>query len=235
KHAPPKPVDVIPPRVALADQVSAEQATLATTIDTVQHKLDAADETRARRVLAAIRIADARTSDDPVGHARRLAAARFLLARDQHERGLLADELSALHAADRELAAAAAAVPTVALPDQLLAPANGPIARHFGEYQHERSKATLSRRGLDFDVDEHAPIVAPADGVVRYAGPIRGLDRGVILDHGGYFTVIAKLGDALPPVGAHVAKGERIGRAARHRIYFEVRAKVGPGGLTIDP
>src|SRR6185503_8670634 len=58
KHAPPKPVDVIPPRVALADQVSAEQATLATTIDTVQHKLDAADETRARRVLAAIRIAD---------------------------------------------------------------------------------------------------------------------------------------------------------------------------------
>ncbi|HEY3803364.1 MAG TPA: M23 family metallopeptidase [Kofleriaceae bacterium] len=233
QHEPPRPI--VEPRVALAAQVGAEQATLATTIDTVQHKLAAADATRARRVLAAIRIADARTPDDPVGYARRLAAARFLLARDANERGLLADELSALHQADREVTAAAAAVPTVALPDQLLAPAIGTIARHFGEYQHERSKATLSRRGLDFEVEEHAPAVAPADGIVRYAGPIRGLDRGVILDHGGYFTVVAKLGDITLPVGAHVARGDRIGRAARHRVYFEVRAKVGPGGLTIDP
>jgi septal ring factor EnvC (AmiA/AmiB activator) len=233
KHAPPAPI--VEPRTALADQVAAEQATLATTIDTVQHKLADADATRARRVLAALRIVDARTPDDPVGYARRIAAARFLLARDASERGLLADELAALHEADREIAAATAAVPKVALPQQLLAPANGTIARHFGDYQHERSKVTLSRRGLDFEVDDHAPAVAPADGVVRYAGPIRGLDHGVILDHGGYFTVVAKLGDIVLPVGARVAKGDRIGRAARHRVYFEVRAKVGPGGLTIDP
>jgi septal ring factor EnvC (AmiA/AmiB activator) len=70
---------------------------------------------------------------------------------------------------------------------------------------------------------------------VRYAGPIRGLDQGVILDHGGYLTVIAKLGEVALPVGAPIAAGDRIGRAARHRVYFELRIKLGPGGLPIDP
>ena len=232
-HVAPKPT--VDPRAALAAQVAAEQATLTTTIDTVAQKLAVADATRARRLLAAIRIVDTHATDDPIGYARRVAAARFLLARDASERGLLADELAALHHAETETAVAAAAVPAVALPDQLAWPAAGKIARHFGDYQHERSKAMLSRRGLDLEVDDHAAAVAPADGVVRYAGTIRGLDHGVILDHGGYLTVIAKLGDLALPVGARVAKGERLGRAARHRIYFEVRAKVGPGGLPIDP
>ena len=70
---------------------------------------------------------------------------------------------------------------------------------------------------------------------MRYAGPIRGLDHGVILDHGDYLTVIAKLGELTLPIGTHVARGDRLGRAAHHRVYLEVRAKIGPGGLPIDP
>ncbi len=232
---PAKPM--VDPRVALAVQIAAEQATVATTIETVAAKLAAADATRAHRVLAAIRIAEApeRTDIDPLAAARRVSAARYLLARDAAERGLLADELAQLHGAAHEVTAAASSVATVALPDHLAWPAAGTIARHFGEYQHERSKATLSRRGVDIEVDDHAVAEAPADGIVRFAGPIRGLDRGVVIDHGGYFTVIAKLGELATLVGAHVGKGERLGRAARHRVYFEVRAKVGPGGLPIDP
>jgi septal ring factor EnvC (AmiA/AmiB activator) len=107
--------------------------------------------------------------------------------------------------------------------------------RHFGTLEHERSKAMLSRRGLDLEVEDHSPVVAPAAGTVRYAGPIRGLDHGVILDHGGYVTVIAKLAELALPVGAPIAAGDRIGRAARHRVYLEVRVKLGPGGLPIDP
>ncbi len=232
-HVVPKPV--VDPHVALAAQVAAEQATLTTTIDIVAQKLAVADAVRARRLLAAIRIVDTRATDDPIGYARRVAAARFLLARDASERGLLADEVAALHRAEHVTADAAAAVASVALPEQLAWPAVGKIARHFGDYQHERSKAMLSRRGLDLEVDDHAAAVAPADGIVRYAGAIRGLDHGVILDHGGYLTVIAKLGDLALPVGARVAKGDRLGRAARHRVYFELRAKIGPGGLPIDP
>jgi septal ring factor EnvC (AmiA/AmiB activator) len=240
--AKPKPRVVLPaklavdPRAALAAQVAAEQQTVATTIDTVTKKLAAADTTRAHRVVAAIRIAEAPDrADDPMGAARRIAAARYLLARDAAERGLLADELVQLHGAEHDVASAAARVASVALPDHLAWPATGTIARRFGEYQHDRSKATLSRRGLDIEVDDHAVAEAPADGVVRFAGPIRGLDRGVVIDHGGYFTVIAKLGEVATLVGAHVGKGDRLGRAARHRVYFEVRAKVGAGGLPIDP
>jgi septal ring factor EnvC (AmiA/AmiB activator) len=71
--------------------------------------------------------------------------------------------------------------------------------------------------------------------VVRYAGPIRGLDAGLVIDHGDYYTVIGKLGDLGVPVGAPVTRGDRIGRAARHRVYFEVRVKLGAGGRPIDP
>ena len=226
---------VVDPRIALAAQVAAEQAALDTTRDTVAHKLAAADATRAHRVLAALRAMDAPATDDPFDAARRRAAARFLLARDAAERGLLADELGDLDRAQPEIRAAAASVASVALPGELGWPAQGAIARHFGDYQHERSKAMLSRRGLDLEVDDHAPALAPADGTVRYAGSIRGLDHGVILDCGGYFAVIGKLGELALPVGAHVARGDRLGRAMRHRVYFEVRAKVGPGGLPIDP
>ena len=232
-HEPAKPL--VDPRIALAAQVAAEQATLDVTRDTVAKKLAAADATRAHRVLAALRVIDAPATDDPFDAARRRAVARFLLARDAAERGLLADELADLDRAQPAIRAAAAGVGSVVLPTDLGWPAKGTVARHFGEYQHERSKATLSRRGIDLEVDDHAPVLAPADGTVRYAGPIRGLDHGMIVDCGGYVAVIAKLGELVVPVGAHVALGDRLGRAMRHRVYFEVRAKVGPGGLPIDP
>jgi septal ring factor EnvC (AmiA/AmiB activator) len=100
---------------------------------------------------------------------------------------------------------------------------------------HERSKATLSRRGIDLEVDDHRPVTAPAAGTVRYAGPIRGLDQGVIIDHGTFVTVLAKLSDVALPIGTRLAAGDRIGRAARHRVYLEVRIKLGPGGMPLDP
>jgi septal ring factor EnvC (AmiA/AmiB activator) len=238
--AAPPPAPKSDPHDALADQIAAEQATLATTLATVDGKLHAADSVRVHRLHAAIRalhapLAEGATADERMGVARRRAAARLLLERDASERSLLADETTHLETAQVATADAATKIAAIALPDQLIAPAKGSIARHFGEYQHERSKATLSRRGVDLEVDDHAPAVAPADGIVRYAGPIRGLDHGVILDHGDYLTVIAKLGELTLPVGTHVTRGDRLGRAAHHRVYLEVRAKIGPGGLPIDP
>ena len=100
---------------------------------------------------------------------------------------------------------------------------------------HERSKAILSRRGIDFEVDDRAPVVASAKGIVKYAGDIRGLDRGVIVDHGDYFTVVGKLGEITVPIGATVEAGDRIGRAAKHRVYLEVRVRVGGSGMLVDP
>lgn len=236
------------PRVALGAQLAAELQTLATTVATVDGKVNDAETARLHRIRAAYRIlrtpmtsgdasedATKPSAADRMANARRRSAARLLLERDRAERELLADEVKQLRAAEATLRAATDALPAVALPTSLQAPAKGSIARRFGTIVHERSKATLARRGIDFEVASAAQVVAPADGVVRYAGPMRGLEHGILLDHGDYMTVVAKLGSLAIPIGTKVVRGDRIGRAARQRVYFEVRAKVGPGGLPIDP
>jgi septal ring factor EnvC (AmiA/AmiB activator) len=227
-------------RDALATQLTEESHVLDRTLETVRGKLRDAETVRVRRLRAAYRILHAAAPSDAAPEdrmiaARRRAAARWLAARDTSERGLLAAETTRLETAQAAVTAAAAQLPTVTLPTELAWPARGEIARKFGTMVHERSNATLARHGLDIEVETHAVVSAPADGVVRYAGPIRRLDAGVILDHGDTFIVVAKLGDPTIPVGAHVAKGDRLGHAARHRVYLEVRVKVGPGGLPIDP
>ncbi len=239
--APPPPAPAaIDPHTALSDQLSAESTVLERTLATVDDKLSHADALRLRHLRAAARIlhaplpADA-TAEDRMAYARRLAAARLLLDRDASERALLADESQRLHTSDARLANDTAQLARLALPAELAWPAHGKIARAFGTFEHEKSHATLSRRGIDIEVDDRAPAVAPEAGTVRYAGPIRGLDHGVVLDHGDYYTVIAKLAETSLPLGAKLARGDRLGRAAHHRNYLEVRAKLGPGGLPIDP
>jgi septal ring factor EnvC (AmiA/AmiB activator) len=227
-------------QIALTDQLSAESQALAKTLSTVLDKLASADALRLRHLRAAARLLHAplpegASADERLSYARRRAAARLLLDRDAAERGLLATEADHLRAADTRLAADTASLAQLHLPTELAWPAHGTIARHFGTFVHEHSKATLSRRGIDIEVEDGAPAVAPADGVVRYAGAIRGLDHGVIVDCGDSLIVVAKLAEPALPVGAHVAKGDRLGHAARHRVYLELRAKVGPGGLPIDP
>jgi septal ring factor EnvC (AmiA/AmiB activator) len=230
----------VDPHVQLTEQLAAELKTIERTLGTVGDKLAAAEAQRLRRIRAAYRILRAPlTTDaseiDRMASARRRAAARLLIERDNAERALLVAETTQLQAARTTKITASTQVPTLALPEEIGRPAKGEIARRFGTYEHERSKATLSRRGLDFECDHHAPASAPADGVVKYAGPIRGLDHGVILDHGDYLTIVAKLGELTIPVGTRVVRGDRLGRAARYRVYLEVRAKVAPGGLPIDP
>lgn len=236
----PLPAGAPDTRASLAQQLTEQQTTIETAQRLVTTKLSAADALRSRRVKAAYRVLHAQltastTPDERMATARRRAAARLLLGRDLGERVILADELGKLQAARARAAAEVAQLPQVALPSELLRPAHGRIARKFGVLEHERSKATLSRHGIDVEVEDHVAVVAPADGVVRYAGPIRGLDHGIILDHGTYLSVLAKLGELALPVGTQVKAGERIGRAARHRLYLEVRVKVGPNSMPIDP
>jgi murein hydrolase activator len=230
----PKPAAATVAAASPGELLAAETDSIDRALATVTEKLAAADAARARRVRAAYRVLSAPAAD-PLASARSRAAARLLLARDAAERALLADEAARLRAAHGRVAADETRLGALAAPAELLRPAHGSIARHAGTIEHERSRATLARRGLDFEVDDRAPASAPAAGTVRYAGPIRGLDNGVIVDAGDYLVVVAKLGDLTVPVGAAVARGDRLGRAARHRVYLEVRLKVGPGGLPIDP
>lgn len=223
------------PRSALASQLAGEAEAIDRALSTVTGKLADADAIRARRLAAAYRlIRDARPTRD-LDAIRRRAAAQLLIERDHAERTLLADEVRHLASAKTRVAGETSKLPEVVMPTSLTRPARGAIVRKFGSLVHERSKATLSRRGLDFDVEPRAEALAPGDGIVRFAGTIRGLDEGIVIDHGDYFTVVAKLADLAIPVGAKVLRGDRIGRAARQRVYLEVRVKLAPGGLPIDP
>ncbi|CAN5897841.1 hypothetical protein BH11MYX3_BH11MYX3_00670 [soil metagenome] len=241
--APPRaaaPGVVVDPRAQLAAQLADEAATIDKTIATVADKLSEADRVRLERLRAAYRLLRApvrtnATSAERMAAARRRAAARLLVDRDAAERDLLTDETRHLQAAQARTQTDVQTVATIALPVDLARPAKGTIARRFGTLEHERSRAVLSRRGIDLEVEIRANVIAPADGAVRYAGPIRCLDAGVVIDHGDYFTVLAKLDDLVVPVGAPVHRGDRLGHAARYRVYFEVRVKLGPGGLPIDP
>ena len=227
-------------RGRLASQLASELEVITTTLETVTTKLADADGVRVQRLRSAYRVLRsplrrAASVEDRMAAARRRAGARLLVDRDAGERRLLADEASRLRSAHERTVVATTRLPTIALPIALERPARGTIARRFGTLEHERSKATLSRRGIDLEVDARAPVSAPADGTVRYAGPIRGLDDGVIIEHGDYVTVIAKLGAVAIPVGTQLRRGDRIGHAARQRVYLEVRVRIGAGGIPIDP
>ncbi len=234
---------------SLPAQLDAQRTVAAQAHQQVDAKRQAADATRAARVRAAYRLLRGAGSPLTVTPERRMAVARsratarLLLGRDRAEAAQLTDETALLAAAvariDRDRTAVAAVAVALPAPGSLLRPVAGDLVRRFGTIEHERTGATLSRRGLDFEVAADATVVAPADAVVRYAGPIRGLDHGVILahdaDHGGVITVIGKLAPVALTRGDRVARGAVVGRPAKRRVYLEVRVPIGPGGTPVDP
>lgn len=96
----------------------------------------------------------------------------------------------------------------------------------------EVSGSGVRSRGLTFAVEPAAPVVAPAGGIVRYAGRFRAYGVVVIVDHGGGWTsLIAGLGETAVTVGARVAMGTPIGRAAggdEPRVTVELRRRGRP-------
>ena len=68
-------------------------------------------------------------------------------------------------------------------------------------------------RGLTMATVRGMPVVAPADGVVKFAGPFRDYDGVLIIDHGaGWVSLIVNVATSLHP-GDRVTLGEDIGRA----------------------
>ena len=68
-------------------------------------------------------------------------------------------------------------------------------------------------RGLSLATGRGAPVLAPADGVVRFAGPFGDYDGVLVIDHGGgWLSLIVNVGSTFKP-GDRVALGQEIGRA----------------------
>ncbi|MGZ3272954.1 MAG: murein hydrolase activator EnvC family protein [Caulobacteraceae bacterium] len=118
-------------------------------------------------------------------------------------------------------------------PERLIEPVQGRLAARFGE----AAAAGAPKAGFTWKTSPGAPVLAPAAGIVEYAGPLK--DYGVILilrTGGAYHLVLTGLGAAEAVVGTTVAAGEPVGRMgedaqAGPSLYLEMRK----GGEPVDP
>lgn len=161
-------------------------------------------------------------------------------------------DISALAArarALRELTAGVVAAPAPALggeppdpehaglfghPKPFTQPTDGAPMRRFGELE---PGGRARSDGWTWRTKANAAVVAPADGVVEYAGPLKGWGLVLILRlGGGYHLVLAGLESASAAPGRTVAAGAPIGRMggdaeAGSDLYFEIRKN----GAPVDP
>lgn len=109
-------------------------------------------------------------------------------------------------------------------------PVRGRVIVHFGE----KTALGLKSDGWRIRTRADALVMAPADGVVKFADSFRGFGKVVIMSHkNGYNTVMTNLGniDVLPE--QEVLAGEPVGRMSsdKQEMYLEVRR----GNQSIDP
>jgi len=136
------------------------------------------------------------------------------------------------------LALLPAAPPITTAKGRLIRPVGGTVARSFGQSDPEG----LRNRGIVIATRGDAPVVAPYDGAVIYAGEFEGFGRILIIEHGeGYLTLLAGLGRIGLQVGQRVLAGEPVGTmrprqneggsGGRPELYVELRHNGDP----IDP
>jgi septal ring factor EnvC (AmiA/AmiB activator) len=121
-----------------------------------------------------------------------------------------------------------------ALRGRLPAPVQGDLLAGFGE-QDPRYDLKKLQRGIVLRVTPAAPVQAVAGGAAVHAGPFRGYQQLVVLDHGrGLFTVYGHLENLAVRRGERVEAGALLGRSAyqpvdeAYNVYFEIRLQGQP-------
>ena len=101
-------------------------------------------------------------------------------------------------------------------------PVEGRLVRGMGEI----SDSGVHARGLTFATLDGAPVIAPRDGRIAYAGDFRGYGGIVIIDHGsGWTTLVTNLAVIQVDDGDRVDQGDKLGRAGSGdpRVMVELR------------
>ncbi len=109
-------------------------------------------------------------------------------------------------------------------------PVRGRVVVRFGE----KTALGLKSDGWRVRTRGDALVMAPADGVVKFADSFRGFGRVVIMSHkNGYNTVMTNLGNIDVALEQEVLAGEPIGRMNpdKPEMYLEVRR----GNNAVDP
>ena len=119
-----------------------------------------------------------------------------------------------------------------------IAPVIGVITDGFGNRRDPFTGRRAHHNGLDLSARRGTPIMAPADGVVVFAGRKGGMGRMIRVSHGfGYQTVYGHLDTILVEPGQDVHRGEQIGlvgntgRSTGPHLHYEVHKD----GRTVNP
>jgi murein DD-endopeptidase MepM/ murein hydrolase activator NlpD len=114
-------------------------------------------------------------------------------------------------------------------------PVRGGVNSPFGMRASPWSGSPEFHRGIDIAADRGTPVVAPADGVVAFAGHTQDYGNAVILEHGpDVKTVFGHLQTVQVARGRRVARGETIaltgstGRSTGPHLHYEVVVKGRP-------
>lgn len=113
---------------------------------------------------------------------------------------------------------------------KLNTPVRGKLVVRYGE----KTALGLKTDGWRIRTKGDALVMAPADGVIKFADNFRGFGKVIIMSHkNGYNTVMTNMGSIDALVGQEVLAGEPIGRmnANRPEMYLEVRR----GDKSVDP
>jgi murein DD-endopeptidase MepM/ murein hydrolase activator NlpD len=117
-------------------------------------------------------------------------------------------------------------------------PVLGRISSGFGENRSSASAGARVHKGVDISATSGTPIVAPADGIVTFAGRESEYGRLVTIDHGnGFSTAYGHLQEILIQAGEKIKKGQPLGTVGTSgnttgpHLHYEVRIQGNP----VDP
>lgn len=109
-------------------------------------------------------------------------------------------------------------------------PVQGRVSGSFGERIDPFSGEGAFHRGVDIAAPVGTRIIAPADGVVRFAELVNGYGRTVLIDHGnGISTLFGHMSGYAVTPGELVHRGDTIGyvgqsgRSTGPHLHYEVR------------
>jgi septal ring factor EnvC (AmiA/AmiB activator) len=118
------------------------------------------------------------------------------------------------------------------LKGRLYWPVRGNAVTGFGLRQESDTRLLTKSNGLDIAAHAGGKVVAAATGEVLYIGWARGLERFVVVDHGGsIYSLYGNLDQVSVSEGDQIIRGEQFATAIGSRIHFEIR----DGKTAVDP
>ncbi len=118
------------------------------------------------------------------------------------------------------------------LKGRLCWPVRGSAVTVFGLRQESDTRLLTKSNGIDIAARAGGKVVAAATGEVLYIGWARGLERFVVVDHGGsIYSLYGNLDQVSVSEGDQVIRGEQFATAIGSRLHFEIR----DGKTAVDP